>query len=80
MVSKKSLGIGLIYDNRRNTKIVSNTDVDWAGFLWDRSSTSGYCVLFGSSIISWNSKKQDAVIHSSTMAYQTMELGAYELI
>ena len=44
------------------------SDADWAGDPTDRRSTTGYCFLLGSSLISWQSKKQTFVTHSSTEA------------
>ena len=46
------------------TRCLSNTD--WAGDPTDRHSTTGYCFLLGDSLISWRSKKQSVVAHSST--------------
>ena len=43
-------------------------DADWTGDLNDRRSTTGYCFLLGSSLISWRNKKQSIVAHSSTEA------------
>ena len=44
------------------------SDADWTGDPTDRRSTTGYCFLLGSSLISWQSKKQTFVAHSSTEA------------
>ena len=44
------------------------SDADWAGDPTDRRSTTGYCFLFNSSLISWQSKKQSVVASSSTKA------------
>ncbi|KAL4038830.1 hypothetical protein IC575_002461 [Cucumis melo] len=40
--------------------------VDWTGDPTDRRSTTGYCFYLGDSLISWRSKKQSVVSHSST--------------
>ena len=37
------------------------SNVDWAGDLDDRKSTSGYVFLINDGAISWNSKKQACV-------------------
>ena len=44
------------------------TDVDYAGSITDRKSTSGYCVFLGDSLVTWRSKKQDRVSRSSAEA------------
>ena len=41
---------------------------DWAGDPTDRKSTTGYCFLLDSSLISWRSKKQTHVARSNTEA------------
>ena len=44
------------------------TDVDWAGSVVDRKSTSGCCFTLGSTLISWMSKKQKSVALSTAEA------------
>ncbi|RDX84158.1 hypothetical protein CR513_34840, partial [Mucuna pruriens] len=36
-----------------------NTDVDYAGSIVDRRSTSGYCMFLGGNLVTWRSKKQN---------------------
>ncbi|CAL1391748.1 unnamed protein product [Linum trigynum] len=43
-------------------------DADWAGDRDDRSSTSGYLIYLGSTLVSWRSQKQRTVARSSTEA------------
>src|SRR3990167_2624399 len=49
------------------------TDADWAGEIDDRRSTSGHCILFGGSLVSWKTKLQSAI------SLSTMESEFYAL-
>ena len=43
-------------------------DVDWAGDVTDRRSTSGYFTFVGGNLVTWRSKKQKMVSQSSAEA------------
>jgi hypothetical protein len=55
---KSSPGRGLLYTKQGNLQVECYTDVDWAGSLDDRRSTSGYCTFVGGNLVAWRSKKQ----------------------
>ncbi|RVW73373.1 Retrovirus-related Pol polyprotein from transposon TNT 1-94 [Vitis vinifera] len=59
---------GLFYSAQSPLVLRAFSDADWAGDPTDRMSTTGYCFLLGSSLISWRSKKQTFVARSSTEA------------
>ncbi|GAU11134.1 hypothetical protein TSUD_197580 [Trifolium subterraneum] len=57
------------------------SDPDWATNQDDRRSISRSCIYFGPNLISWGSKKQPLVAHSSTEAeYRSMANTTAELL
>jgi hypothetical protein len=51
-------------------------DVDWAGCSDTRWSTSGYAMFLDTNLISWSSKRQNIISHSSAEAeYQAVANG-----
>ncbi|XP_070036119.1 secreted RxLR effector protein 161-like [Nicotiana tomentosiformis] len=49
------------YPNGSNVNLVGYVDVDYAGFLVDRKSTSGIGHFLGSCLVSWANKKQNHI-------------------
>ena len=63
---KSILFHGLFHSTQSPLVLHAFSDADWAGDLTDRRSTTGYCFLLGSSLISWRNKKQTFVARSNT--------------
>jgi hypothetical protein len=60
---------------------VGYIDLDWAGCVNDRKSTSGCCFGLGSAVVSWFSRKQKSVALSSTEAeYMAASQASYEAL
>ncbi|XP_014499226.1 uncharacterized protein LOC106760286 [Vigna radiata var. radiata] len=72
---KGTKGLGLWYPNGTNLFLNGYSDSDFGGCKIDRKSTSGTCHLLGSSLISWNSKKQ-ACVALSTLEAEYIAVGS----
>nr|GFA28920.1 aldehyde dehydrogenase NAD(P)-dependent, aldehyde/histidinol dehydrogenase [Tanacetum cinerariifolium] len=48
--------------------LVAYSDADWAGCPTTRRSTFGYCVFLRNNLLSWSSKRQFTISHSSAEA------------
>ncbi|RVW70826.1 Retrovirus-related Pol polyprotein from transposon RE1 [Vitis vinifera] len=68
VVHQGTLFHGLFYSAQPPLVLCAFSDADWAGDPTDHRSTTGYCFLLGSSLISWKSKKQTFVARSNTEA------------
>jgi hypothetical protein len=78
---KGTLFHGLHFSAQSSLELRAYADADWAGDPTDRRSTTGYCFLLGSSLISWRSKKQSVVARSSTEAeYRALADATSELL
>ena len=78
---KGTLFYGLFYLVQSPLVLRVFSDVDWAGDPTDRRSTTGYCFLLGSSLISWRSKQQTFVAHSNIEAeYRAFANTTFELL
>ena len=58
---KATTNVGLWYPNESNIVLSGVSYSDYVGCKLDRKSTSGTCHLLGSSLISWNNKKEACV-------------------
>ena len=74
-----SLDFGLLLRPSSTSELVVYTDADWAGCPDPRRSTSGYAVLLGANLVSWNAKRQPLVSRSNVEAeYRAMANGVAE--
>ncbi|CAL1413972.1 unnamed protein product [Linum trigynum] len=68
-----TMELGLLFPSSGTATLRAYSDSDYAGCVDTRRSTTGWCVQFGNSFISWRCKKQDKVSKSSTEAeYRAM--------
>ena len=65
---KGTLFHGFFYSSQSPLILHAFSDADWAGDPTDRRSTTSYCFLLSSSLISRQNKKQTHVARSSTEA------------
>jgi hypothetical protein len=71
---------GLFYEASTELQVHGYVDVDWAGSISDKRSTSGFMFSFGSADVTWSSKKQPTVALSSTEAeYKGAAMAACEV-
>jgi hypothetical protein len=65
---KGTIDYGLSYDGDHDFTLRGYIDADWAGSVSDRKSTSGCCFSLGSTMISWQSRKQSSIALSTAEA------------
>jgi hypothetical protein len=71
-----SLDFGLLLRCSATTELVIYTNADWASCLVINRSTMGYVVFYGDNLVSWSSKHQNVITHSSTeVEYRTVANG-----
>jgi hypothetical protein len=63
---KGTLDFSLSYNGDHDFRLSGYTDLDWAGSVSDRKSTSSCCFSLWSAMISWQSRKQSSISLSMT--------------
>lgn len=77
---KGSQGQGVLLRSDSNLQLSVYCDADWTSCPLTRRSISAYVVLLGGSPISWKTKKQNIVSHSSAEAeYREMAAATREI-
>lgn len=72
---------GLFFSASNTLSLLTYCDSNWASYSFFRKSVSGYGIFLGTSLISWQSKKQGVVSRSSTKAeYRALEDNTCEII
>lgn len=75
-----TLSQGILLNASDKLTLQAFSDADWASCADTRRSVTGYILLFGSSPVSWKSKKQTTVSRSSAEAeYRAMASAAAEV-
>lgn len=65
---KQAPGQGILLSATGSLHLSAYSDSDWGGCPTSRKSLTGFCIMLGSSLISWRSKKQHTVSRSSAEA------------
>ena len=78
---KGTIYFGVLYTKQKSQNFVAYSDVDWAGDLDNRKSTSGYLFQICEGAVSWRSKKQSSVALSTAEAeYIALAITAQEAV
>ena len=65
---KGTTNLGLLYRNSLDYKLIGLCDVNYAGDMIERKSTSDNCQFLGENLISWASKRQATIVMSTAEA------------
>ena len=78
---KKSPGLGIFLSSDCDSTLTAFCDADWASCPNTRRSVTGYLIKFGSSPVSWKSKKQSTISRSSAEAeYRSLASTVAEIV
>ncbi len=78
---KHTLKCGIFYETKSQLQVHGYIDVDWAGNVSNRRSTNCFMFSFGSSDVSWSSKKQPTIALSNMeVKYKGATIVACEIV
>lgn len=78
---KGTIGHSLLYLVDDDFQVKAFCDSDWSNCPDSRRSIFGFCIFIGNSLVSWKSKKQDVISHSSAEAeYRSMAYTSKEIM
>ena len=78
---KGSPGKGILFKRNLGLVLEVYTNADYAGFVVDRRSITGYYTFLSENLVTWRSKKQSLVARSSIETeFCTMSQGVCELL
>ncbi|KAL0416521.1 UNVERIFIED_CONTAM: Retrovirus-related Pol polyprotein from transposon RE2 [Sesamum latifolium] len=77
---KGSPSKGLFLPSQSSFELRAYCDADWASCSDSRRPLTGFCIFFGDALISWKTKKQSNISHSTAEAeYHSLAATVYEL-
>ena len=62
---KSTPGKELYFRKNEQHGVEAYINIDWAGSVTDKRSTTGYCIFVWGNLVTWRSKKQNIVARSS---------------
>ncbi|KAG8498333.1 hypothetical protein CXB51_007179 [Gossypium anomalum] len=75
-----TISYGLVFRSSDRLSLVGYADANWGLDVDDRRSTTGYCVFYGQTPVSWSSKKQQIVSRSTAEAeYRSLTAAASDV-
>uniref|UniRef100_A0A803LQR9 Retrotransposon Copia-like N-terminal domain-containing protein n=1 Tax=Chenopodium quinoa TaxID=63459 RepID=A0A803LQR9_CHEQI len=78
---KGSMDSGLWYTSDIDLNLKAYSDADWSGCQFSSRSLSAYTIFLGSNLVSWKTKKQRSMSHSSAESeYRSMTVTTCELV
>ncbi|CAA7401424.1 unnamed protein product [Spirodela intermedia] len=78
---KGTPGKGILFKHSGKVNVKMFTDADYAGSITDQKLTTGHLTFIGGNLVTWRSKTQTVVAHSSVEAkLRSLAQGVCELL